>query len=991
MFSDEEVGVGEDVAETVVYRGITDEGVSELRENFNIIHFNIRSINKNFYDLLLYLQQVGLDSVHIIVLSECWNTRAVSEGYFIPGFKSFNNESRFNQNDGCIVYVREDLNPGVEIVPINKINLLRVVFKYRGLNFGLTASYRPHLVNVYQYVHDLDNYYSSLDRELVEVFVGDTNIDLLKQWDNEVIFYRCILAEHGLFPYINKPTRLSERSQSLIDHIFVSYKDTIVGVKSVRFKSFIFRISLTDHDPVILSISCGNKNSSIKNNKHYQNNYKKVIDYDKLKNTLSIDSWEEIYNGKDVDAAYHLFIGKVTNALMANTTYKRIGNKLRKIKPWMTEGLLRSIRHRDKLKQKLTKTYSINAKKTYNIYRNKLNKLIKYTRDIYYKTKINEARNNYKKIWQILREATDSEIKVSYSKNIAIKSESNCLLKNPKDVANALNSYFTNIGSKMASQIEKVASTENSDICHSSIFLRPVSKSEIINHIGNLRNNSAPGPDDISVITVKNLHLQVAAPLAYIINLSFETGVVPVKWKESVVVPVYKGGDRTDPSNYRPISLINNFAKIFEQCLKCRLADFLEKHKLICENQFGFRRGLSTEHAVLSLIDNITRNLQNRNKCLAVFLDLAKAFDCVDHSILLDVLSEIGVRGTPHNLFSNYLKHRNQRVKVNGSFSDDLEVTTGVPQGTILGPILFLIYLNKFTNSTDVNGCIISYADDTAIVFHANTWSDVYILAEKELKKVQKWMCERLLSLNVNKTRFLTFTSTRQDQPSIDSIPVHGVSCGGGVGCNCPCICKSSNIKYLGIQLDENLKWKQHIEYIGKRLFSLLRKFYQVRDILSAKNLQLIYTSLAESLIRYCILIWGGLFQEALKNLSILQKTLLKILYKKPRTYSTVTLFLETGVMSVRQIYSCSCLMWMFDVGRNQYVTKDRITRNCLNVEVPLYRSTHLQRFVFFHGPKLFNMLPPEIKNIENRKKYRENVKMFVLSNDNIGKLYSHQ
>lgn len=206
-----------------------------------------------------------------------------------------------------------------------------------------------------------------------------------------------------------------------------------------------------------------------------------------------------------------------------------------------------------------------------------------------------------------------------------------------------------------------------------------------------------------------------------------------------------------------------------------------------------------------------------------------------------------------------------------------------------------------------------------------------------------------------------------------------------------PCGEKTDSIKYLGLMVDQNLKWKLHIEYISGRLSGLLYKFFQLRNILADINLRMVYVALAESIIRYCILIWGGLFQESLGQLNVTQNTLIKILFKKERLYSTKLLYSELGLMNTRQLYTYRCLEWMFN-RKHEYskVILNRNTRYSSHLEVPFFYKTHLQRFAFFHGPKLYNLLPSETKNITSKNKYIIEITNYVLSNyDQINTFFS--
>lgn len=260
---------------------------------------------------------------------------------------------------------------------------------------------------------------------------------------------------------------------------------------------------------------------------------------------------------------------------------------------------------------------------------------------------------------------------------------------------------------------------------------------------------------------------------------------------------------------------------------------------------------------------------------------------------------------------------------------------------------MFLLYINEFSNNPDINGQIISYADDTAILFKAESWEEVYRLTEKEMKRIQEWLNINLLSLNIEKTKFITFSSTTHDQPNTSSIKIHKANSHtsnnkmyrNSAKCSCPYIEKVNSIKYLGVKLDQHLRWKDNIEYIYNRLRGLIPKFYNIRDILSQKNLHVVYSALAESVMRYCILVWGGVFQESLKNLNIIQNTLLKILFKKDRTHSTEMLYAEVGVLNIRQLYTSRCLMWMFEI-RDSWDTSTSVvhnTRCAQHLEAPFF------------------------------------------------------
>ncbi|KAG5898714.1 hypothetical protein JTB14_020908 [Gonioctena quinquepunctata] len=309
----------------------------------------------------------------------------------------------------------------------------------------------------------------------------------------------------------------------------------------------------------------------------------------------------------------------------------------------------------------------------------------------------------------------------------------------------------------MASKIEKPTFPviENRNNIANSIFLHPVTRNELIDIISGLKNNTPPGPDKISVFLIKKFHTYFIEPICHILNLIFNVGKIPESFKDSITLPVFKTGDKKLVTNFRPITQINNFSKIFEKCLKNRVIQFCNNNNIFSKSQYGFLESRSTENAVFEIVNQINNCFQNQEKCITVFLDLAKAFDTVDHNILLQRLADIGVRCVALEIFEDYLTNRTQIVKVNESLSDPLLVTRGVPQGTVLGPILFLLYMNNIFKISNFKGEITSFADDTAITFVGKTWEEVYNQAEIGIKMIFNWLSTNLLSVNVKKPNSL--------------------------------------------------------------------------------------------------------------------------------------------------------------------------------------------------------------------------------------------
>lgn len=472
-----------------------------------------------------------------------------------------------------------------------------------------------------------------------------------------------------------------------------------------------------------------------------------------------------------------------------------------------------------------------------------------------------------------------------------IRDQNGIVISEPSEIAESFNDYFINIGKKLAKRIEKPLNyVEHKKIHANTIFMNPTDEQEIKNVIFELKNKKAPGFDGLKAETLKLISDDIKKPLTVIINRSLETGEFPSAFKLSVVTPIYKSGDKTDMNNYRPISLISNLAKILEKILKIRLSKFINKYKLLSPTQYGFREGKSTQDAIQFLTGDIYNALDKGIPSIAIFIDLTKAFDTVDHSILLGKLEDIGIRGTSYELFKNYLTDREQILKVKQTTSQKALITCGIPQGTVLGPILFTIYLNDLL-CIEKSGKIISFADDTVLFYTDNNWYDLRNKIQTDLNKLKMWFDYNLLSINFDKTHYLPFSSQDKSLPTFD-ITLKKFT-----------IKPTEKIKYLGIIMDPHLRWDEHISYLLKKLRCILYRFKHVTEFLDQNQKIILYKTLVEPHLKYAIIGWGGVSRTYLDALEVSQRRFLKIILNKNSRYPSDQVYNETKTFDLRQIY----------------------------------------------------------------------------------------
>ena len=408
---------------------------------------------------------------------------------------------------------------------------------------------------------------------------------------------------------------------------------------------------------------------------------------------------------------------------------------------------------------------------------------------------------------------------------------------------NAFNIYFANIEKNLSSQIDQ--NIDDADYkqyltSHTAENLRfkCITEDCTIKVIDNLENKNSSGHDGISNKLLKTIKGDISQSLAIIINQMLTTGIFPDDFKLSKVIPLFKKGDSSLLINYRPISLLPTISKIFERVIHDQMYEYFNKFKLLAEQQYGFRKQHSTEYAAVKLIDHVSREMEAGKIPANVYIDLSKAFDTLTFDILLYKLKYYGVTDTALDLMKSYLTNRKQYVVFDGCQSEHTEIYTGVPQGSILGPLFFCIYINDLITVSDRLNFLM-YADDTTIYFNLEDFSNIFKETDNnnELEKVNTWLKLNKLSLNTQKTKLMLF---HRKQKHIDevSVIINGTK-----------IERVVSFNFLGIMLDENLSWKSHIEMVGNKISKVTGILYRLKNVFPESVLFVLYNSLIVSYI----------------------------------------------------------------------------------------------------------------------------------------------
>ena len=486
-----------------------------------------------------------------------------------------------------------------------------------------------------------------------------------------------------------------------------------------------------------------------------------------------------------------------------------------------------------------------------------------------------------------------------------------CILENgssitdPTIIANKFNSYFTSIANDIQSKIHSSHTNFVKYLKEPNIynfFISPTSQFEVFNIISNLKSSKASGPNSIPTVILKQFNNEISYVLSNLFNLSFSTGVFPDVLKISSVLPLFKKDSKLLCGNYRPISLLSNISKILEKLMYSRLYGFLNIYNCLNELQFGFRAGNSTAHALLSITEKIRNALDNDQFACGVFIDLRKAFDTVDHEILIKKLEHYGARGIPKHWFCSYLNNRKQFVSINGFKSSLESISCGVPQGSVLGPLLFLIYINDLSCSIKYS-TVYHFADDTNLLCINKSLKSLCNKINYDLKKLTDWLNGNRISLNTDKTEFVIFRKPRK------KINFNNVK----IKLNGKRLSPSSHIKYLGILIDENLSWNFHITELCKKLNRANSMLSKIRYYVDKNTLRCLYFAIFSSHMSYCCQIWGQIGNHHLNKILSLQRSALRILNFLPFRSDVSNCFLESNIASFNDLVKKTNILFVYD------------------------------------------------------------------------------
>jgi hypothetical protein len=773
----------------------------------------------------------------------------------------------------------------------------------------------------------------------------------------------------------------------------------ITNIRSESYKSIVLTQSISDHFPLLYFLSERSKKPKPKFIETKDFSKKKIENFNSVLNNIN---WKPIEDSEDVQTAFNNFSDTFFSLYNIHFPVLKIkfNKNFHKIEPWMTPGLLTSRSTKFSLSSAFSKNPSNQNKVKYNSYRNLYNRLLKSAKKLYFDNQFKKFSNNLKKTWDLLKFAINSE-----GKSSLLLSElfvDGIRHSEPQIIAEKLNEFFVNAPGKIVSEIPECDNPFDEKVTNQvfSLSNSPVTRTEILDAVKQLQSKKS---EDLYGISMCNLKLFIPAlinPLYHIIFKSFETGEFPSQLKIAKIIPLYKSGDKTLPDNYRPISLLPNFSKIIEKVMSNRLTHYLESNNLLCQEQFGFRKAHSTLHPLVHFLNNISQ-ARNQNKyTIAIFCDLRKAFDTVDHQILLKKLFNLGIKGIELQWFKSYLSNRKQFVHLNGKNSSLLTILLGVPQGSILGPLLFLIYINDLPSCNDLINSL--FADDTMLLDSHESLPLLTSKINKEFQKVITYFNVNKLSLHMEKTKFMLFFKNK-GTPSPDILfnynALNSTSQDPNLISKMICIndLDEPKIKFLGVTLDPFLTFKDHIVNINSKLATGLFFLRSAKNILNEKSLKYLYYALIHCHIIYAIHVYSSASESLLKMLYVKQKNAIRIISKSKYNAHTEPLFKKLQILPFPKLCEFFKLQFMFYFKRNLLPSSfnstwstnrirrqnqsEIVLRNDNSMCIPYARTNTLSKFPLAAFPKLWEEFPDEnIKFVGTKEEFNLKLKNHFLN-----------
>lgn len=897
------------------------------------MYWNIRNLVNKVDELSLICQKHNLD---IICLGEHWCKDNEIASIVVPDFKLASSFCRQTWRGGSAIFVRND----IDIQVFDRFDFLAetLVFEISAVSlvidttqFVIVSLYRiPHSDGTL-FLHKLHKLFILCNSLNLHLILGaDLNINVIDPKEKLLNSFTDLLDGFGLMLSTYEITRPSESGGSCIDNF-------ITPIHKDHRECKVLNEHLSDHFALVLTLKLDVPTRKIRDTNTV---VRSLGDNSALSlhTLLRNHNWFDVYSQTTAESKLNIFLQGFLSLINEAFPLKKSLKSNKKDKGWFTVELAGMKKTCDNLYYLAKHSSNKSSKLNYSNFKSKYKKALRNAKLNYNSEKIAKATNKSKVSWDLIKSTFNSSLRSEISLN---SRETNLN-------SDMFNSYFINSINSLASPGNSINKCKNYfgniplPLDSLNFTLSHFKVEDVHKAILRLSNSNSLDLFYLNSKIVKLSANYISEVLQHIFNVCVDESIFPNVLKLSKIIPIHKKGSKTSYDSYRPISLVPVLSKVFEYLISDQLTSYFEENCLFSSRQFGFRVGKNTCTAVTDFVKQCYSALENKKYHSSRLFDMTKAFDTVHHDILVEKLKFYGCTGKFCKLISSYLHNRNQTVFFDGTFSKFLTVKYGVPQGSILGPLLFIIYINDLPYNIS-NDQVKSYlfADDLALSVTTNCSSENNALQDKNMIFIKSWCSANGLHLNENKTQDI----------HVSFKPGHS----------------NSVVTFLGVKLESGLGWNSHTDHIAKKMSIGVFMIRRLQGRINLESLKDIYYAHIHSHLFYCNILWAH--HSSTKRIFTLQKMALRTLAGVKKDTHCRPLFLNFKILTVYSVYVFQCLLFIKNnlkdhrdhTSLHNYCTRGR---HALINNSTLYSKTY--KSFYFNSIKLFNFLPTEIKALSD-------------------------
>lgn len=926
---------------------------NDRQTSLKILHQNINGLTNKIDLLVHFLEDTQPD---ILILTEHGLKDDHLKLVKLPNYSLVTSFCRkFHKMGGVAIFLHERIEHIAEPLSIMDCceeltcEMALVKLSLKKSKLFILGIYRPPGGNLENSLDLISEAFENSEADNHKILMmGDINIDCLKE-DSSTTKLNHMLSTHGIERKILPPTRITPATKTSIDCI-------CSNILAQETKETVVTSGLSDHTAQFCTLKT--EHHPRKSTFTFCRSFKQE-NLDLLSSLLKDENWQTMYNSVTAEESYNNFIETLKYYLNLSCPKRKIKHKKKHNTKYFSDNETKRLKaaYLDNLNKYETsgknvdKENAVRLKKQYDLRLRELRKISS-------ENQIMQSENKSKTLWQIINQERGNKLTEEPQIKLTIDGK---VCSDPLKIANNLNSYFADIAAKtLGGQIQKTPKhlPKTTLPAYKLSILGKTNHKEIEDIIMGLKTKTSSGIDEISSKILKYCCRSLTPPLVNIVNKSLEQGQFPSALKLAKVYPKHKSGCKREISNYRPISLISTFSKVMEKVVLKRLMNYCEQHSLITNRQHGFLKGKSTTTAIIELTEFVIDNIESGKLVTGILLDFSKAFDCLGHNLILQKLESLGVKDTALAWFESYLKGRKQTVEIKSMVDDTvqniaskpLHIDRGVPQGSVLGPVLFILFTNDMPTYLETLCTTLMYADDTTLLLAGENSDQLGINSFTALNMAYQYCHTNDLAVNPKKTNQLAFGRRKDEVPAIPDVEW------------------AEEAKFLGVTIDSSISWGQHIENLLNKLNSSIYVIKRIKHISNTNSAKTAYHALFESHVNYGLAVWGGTSAGNLQKVLVTQKRAIRILAGLNFRDSCKETFKDLKILTVIALYA-RALVLHIDATQPQRGSNlhSHNTRHGSKFNLPAHHLTLFERKPSYMGMKIHNSLPEEIRSLTGK------------------------